>query len=99
MLFYQISNNWNTGTKVRYVGKRSRQERDPRDDLASYTTFDQTLSYTQDALTLRASVKNLFNKDVKYPAPLGNGITSGTYKDDLQRDGRVFWFSAQWSFQ
>jgi len=99
MLFYQISHNWNTGTKIRYVGKRSRQERDTRDALASYTTFDQTLTYTNDALTLQASVKNLFNKDVRYPAPLGNGITSGTYKDDLQRDGRVFWLSAQWRFQ
>ncbi len=99
MISYKISNHWHTGTRVRYVGERSREELDTRDTLASYTTFDQTLTYTLKNLTLQASVKNLFNHDVIYSAPLGNGITSGTYKDDLQRDGRVFWFSAQWKFR
>ena len=99
MLSYKISSHWHTGTRVRYVGERSREEFDTRDTLASYTTFDQTLTYTLKNLTLQASVKNLFNHDVIYPAPLGNGVTSGTYKDDLQRDGRVFWLSVQWKFR
>ncbi len=99
MLSYKISSHWHTGTRVRYVGERSREEFDTRDTLASYTTFDQTLTYTLKNLTLQASVKNLFNHDVIYPAPLGNGVTSGTYEDDLQRDGRVFWLSVQWKFR
>lgn len=99
MLSYQISNKWNTGTKIRYVGKRGREEGDTREDLKAYTTFDQTITYTMKPLTLQASIKNLFNADVRYPAPLGNGTTTGTYENDLQRDGRVLWLSAKWNFR
>ena len=99
MLTYQIAKNWDTGTHIRYVGERGREESDTREPLKAYTSFDQTLTYTIKEIQLQASVKNLFNEDIIFPAPIGNGVSSGTYEDDLHRNGRVFWFSAQWNFR
>jgi iron complex outermembrane receptor protein len=95
MLSYQISSHWNMGTKVRYVGKKKREELDTREDLNAYTTFDETLTYTNKEIILQVSVKNIFDSDVIYPAPIG----SGTYEDDLVQDGRTFWCSIEWRFR
>jgi len=99
MLSYQISSRWHTGSKLRYVGEKKREELDTREALSAYTTFDQTLTYTFKELVLQASVKNIFDADVTFPAPLGNGVTGGTYEDDLMRDGRTLWLSAEWRFR
>ena len=98
MLSYQISSRWHTGSKLRYVGKKSREVADTREALAAYTTFDQTVTYTYKELVLQMSVKNIFDADVIYPAPLGSGV-SGTYEDDLVQDGRTLWLSAEWRFR
>jgi len=99
MLSYQISKDWNSGTKLRFVGERSREETDTREPVAAYTTLDQTISYTIKSVLIQASVKNIFDIDVIYPSPLGNGVSSGTYENDLHRNGRQFWLSAQWEFR
>jgi iron complex outermembrane receptor protein len=99
MLSYQISNHWNTGTKIRYVGRKKREESDTRDDLNAYTDFDQTITYTHKELIFQVTVKNIFDSDIIYPAPVGNEITSGTYKDDLVQDGRTLWCSLEWRFR
>lgn len=99
MFIYPISNNWNTGTKLRYVGERAREIGDTRECVPAYTTFDQTVSYNYKNLLLQVSVKNLFDTAVIYPAPIGNGTSSGTYENDLPRDGRTFWISAQWKIK
>lgn len=99
MFSYQIIKNWHTGSRLRYVGDKKREVNDTRDTLNGYTTFDQTLTYTNEKLTLRVSIKNLFDADVRYIAPVGNEITAGTYMDDLERDGRTFWLSAEWKFE
>jgi len=99
MLSYQISSHWNTGSKLRYVGKKRREELDTREDLSAYTTFDQTVTYTYKDIILQASVKNIFDADVIYPAPIGNEVTTGTYEDDFVQDGRTFWCSLEWRFR
>lgn len=99
MLSYQISKNWHTSSRVRYVGNKKREEGDSRESLEGYTTFDQTLTFTYDDFLIRASVKNLFDANIFYIAPMGNGITSGTYIDDLEQNGRTFWLSAEWKFE
>ena len=99
MFSYKISSHWHAGTKVRYVGKRAREEGDSRDDLDAYTTFDQTITYSLKAFTLQATLKNIFDADVRYPAPVGNNSTTGTYLDDLEQDGPVVWLSAKWNFR
>jgi outer membrane receptor protein involved in Fe transport len=99
MLSYQINRDWHTGTKVRYVGERKREESDFRDPLKAYTSIDQTLTYTYRDFIVQASVKNIFNQDIIYSAPMGNGTTSGTYLNDLERNGRTFWLGAEWKFK
>ncbi len=99
MLSFAITQNWHTGTRIRYVGARSREEADSREKLKAYSSFDQTLTFSVANFLVQASVKNLFDQDVRYIAPLGNGTASGTYTDDLQQNGRTFWLSAQWRFK
>jgi outer membrane receptor for ferrienterochelin and colicin len=99
MISYQISKDWHTGTHVRYVGEKSREQGDSREKIAAYTTFDQTLTYTFKDFLIQASVKNIFDEDIVYSEAMGNNLSSGTYTNDLQRDGRVFWLSAEWKFK
>ena len=99
MFIQEINREWSAGSKLRYVGKRRREVSDSRGDLSDYVTFDQTLTFTRKAFSLQASVKNLFDKDVVFPSPLGSGSTTGTYEEDFSRDGRVFWVSIGWTFE
>ncbi|MEA3373191.1 MAG: TonB-dependent receptor [Campylobacterota bacterium] len=88
--------NWHSGTTLRYVGEREREAADPRADLDSYTRFDQAVTYTYKTLTLQATVKNLFDEDIRCPSKLGTLPATGTYVNDFPRDGRTFWFSVEW---
>lgn len=99
LISYQISKDWHTGTHIRYVGERSREEGDLRDPLKAYTSFDQTLSYTYKDFLIQASVKNIFDQEIVYSESMGDNLSSGTYVNDLERDGRVFWLNAQWKFK
>jgi len=102
MFYYQIDRQWHTGSKLRYVGRREREELDTRDPLHGYTTFDQTLTFTKKDFSIQLSAKNIFDADVAFPSELGNNnITtgSGTYENDFHRDGRSFWISLEWRLQ
>ena len=102
MYVHHISKNFSAGSKIKYIGKQKHKLTDTRADIAGYATFDQTLTYTHKEFSIQASVKNLFNKDIVDPSPLGNGdreYGTGTYQNDYHRDGRIFWISAQWSFE
>ncbi|MBN2816700.1 MAG: TonB-dependent receptor [Campylobacterales bacterium] len=98
MLFYQISKDWHTGSKIRYVGERTRELGDVRDPLKAYITFDQTLSYSYKELLIQASIKNIFNEDIRFIAAGGNDVSSGSYLDDLEQTGRSFWLTLEWKF-
>lgn len=96
MLSYKLMHNFHSGTHLRYVGKREREESDTREALDAYTTLDQTFTYMYKDISLQASVKNIFDADVSFVAPIGS---NGTYLDDLAQTGRTFWLSAQWEFE
>jgi len=99
MLSYQIDKDWHTGTHIRYVGDKKREEFDARSSLKAYTTFDQTLTYIYKDFLFQTSIKNIFDADVRYPSPKSNETSSGTYLDDQEQNGRTFWISAQWKFE
>ncbi len=82
----------NSDSVAQYVSERKRFDSDLRDALKGYLVFDQSFSYNIDMLTLRVTLKNLFNTDVTYPA------VAGTYENDYPRYGRSGWISAEWSF-
>ncbi|MBU1927456.1 TonB-dependent receptor [bacterium] len=96
MLSKKFNRNWQTGAKVRYVGEKKRESADTREDLGAYVTYDHSLTYSYEAFTFGATVKNLFDKDIAYPSQLGNPPSSGTYMEDFPRDGRTFWLSLEW---
>lgn len=78
-----------------YTGASYRESTDTRDKLAAYATTDFTLSLTEPTgknTSFRAGVKNLFDQDVKYPAP------ALTYIDDYPRAGRQWWFQVAYDF-
>lgn len=79
-----------------YVGKRSRGPADGRDDLKAYDTTDFTLNFLNvftRGMTLRTGIRNLFDKDIRYPAP------AGTYPDDFPSQGREWWAQFSYDFQ
>ncbi len=81
--------------QYRYVGQRHRAVTDTRVDLDAYHTVDLTaslLDLLKNGLTLRVSIKNLFDEDVRYPAPMN------TYPEDYPRPGREWWLGASYEF-
>jgi len=99
MLLHNFNSSWSTATKLKYVGKCKRESGDLRESLSDYTTLDQTLTFTHKAFMIQATLNNIFDENIIYPAPLGNGSTVGTYKEDLAQNGRTLWISLEWSFE
>lgn len=85
---YDISNNTNISTIVKYVGEKDRVEGDSRDVVDGYVTADLSASYVYQPMdvTLSASVKNIFDVKYELPAP------ENTYTNDFQQEGRSFVF-------
>lgn len=94
-LLYQPKNNITLNLQYRYVGKRNRAPSDTRDKLGSYSTLDVTGSVFDlgiKGFTLRAGIRNLFNEDVRDPAP------ENTYSRDYPRPGRQWWMQVLYQF-
>jgi len=92
---YQPVSNTNLSLQYRYIDETYRQSTDTRDKLDAYATTDATLSLTElfgQSISFRAGIKNLFDADVKYPAPVL------TYVDDHPRAGRQWWVQLAYDF-
>jgi len=89
---------------IRHVGDRERESGDDRAALRAYQTVDLTanlvLPGSTHAPTLRLGVRNLFDRDVRYPAfntlDLA-GRTIPSYKDDYPQPGRTGWIELSWA--
>ncbi len=82
-----------------HVGKRDRQENDPRDSLKGYNDVNLTASINNlgtKNLTIRSGIKNIFNDDIRYPAPYRGGVLN--YVEDFPRPGRQYWLSIAYKF-
>ncbi len=105
--------NYNSMTfsvDLHYVGSRAREADDPRSDLASYHTVNTTLTYTvpNSRLTLRAGIKNLFDREVLYPASMTTDNTPAfigdpvrsvvSYVGDYPQPGRNGWVQMSYPF-
>ena len=94
-LNYQPISRANLSLQYSYIDDTYRETTDTRDKLDGYTTTDITLSLTElfgHSISLRAGIKNIFDTDVKYPAPLL------TYADDHPRAGRQWWTQLVYDF-
>jgi iron complex outermembrane receptor protein len=88
----RFSNGLVSATILKHVGKRKRAAGDTRDDLDSYNTVDQSFSYLYKKYNITASIKNIFNESVYYPAD------ANTYASDYPREGRTFGIKVSMEF-
>jgi iron complex outermembrane receptor protein len=85
---YNFTSAFNAGTVLKYVGKKSRLENDPRADTPSYVTADVSIRYHNlpNQFSMTFSVKNLADANIAYPSE------PNTYINDYPQDGRTFLF-------
>ncbi len=85
---------WQVNGQVNYVADRNRAWGDTRAQIPDYTTVDLTLRTGQPKLgwEIAASVRNLFDADVREPSQTGSGLTY-----DLPMAGRTFWLQGRYS--
>lgn len=97
---YRLNRQYSIVGQYRYVGRRLRAQGDPRGHLDGYQTVNLTLTAKRlfggamlENVTLRAGVKNIFDKKIVYPATLTNfgGSVIPSYPQDYPRPGREYW--------
>ncbi|MHC4390189.1 MAG: TonB-dependent receptor plug domain-containing protein [Planctomycetota bacterium] len=82
--------NWNTN--LMYVGQRERGAGDSREDLDDFIRVDTTLGVDLvDTVNVSASLYNVFDTDVREPAP-------SAIPRDFPMPGRTFFFRVRFSF-
>ncbi|WP_455221616.1 TonB-dependent receptor plug domain-containing protein [Kaarinaea lacus] len=94
------------GIQFNALGDRRREEGDSRPDLDGYTTLDVTLNMFNlgfRGFNLRTGIKNLFDNDVVYPAPLvgfppGSSQLRPAYQNDYLQTGREFFLQLDYTF-
>ncbi len=78
-----------------HVGARHRAAGDTRSKLAADTTIDIALGAMRlfsENITARVGVKNLFNRDLRYPAP------AAMYRNDYPGGKRTYWTQIAYDF-
>jgi len=94
-VIYQPFNDFSLNGQYRFTGEKDRVVADTRSVLESFNTIDITASFfnfLSNQLTFRVGVKNLFDEDLFYPAPIN------TYVDDYPQPGREWWTSLAYKF-
>ena len=100
---YEFRPGYVVAMQYRYVGKRARDPADTRKDLAGYDIVDVTVTAGRcfgDSVSFRLGIKNLFDEDVRYPAPLVNfaGSVLPAYEEDYPRPGREYWMQLGYEY-
>lgn len=105
IIYQQPYNNLTLSIQYRYVGDRKRESKDPRGNMKGYDTVDVTgtiFDLGVRGLTLRMSIRNLFDEDVRFPAPLDKywpfGDPHPTYPEDFPRQGRQWYIQLSYEF-
>lgn len=103
-LTYRPLDDYSLAMDYRYVGERHRTPDDPRDDLDAYDTVNLTANVYnlfKKGLSFGAGIKNLFDTDIVYPAPVykdAEGNIGYSYQDDYPRQGREWWVQISYDF-
>ncbi len=101
---YQPSSQYDLTLRYQYVGEQYREVNDPRDELDAYGTVDISanfLDFFSKGLTIQLGIDNLFDEDVRYPAPMVTdvlGVSYPSYQDDYPREGRRWWLRLKYQF-
>jgi outer membrane receptor for ferrienterochelin and colicin len=91
---WRFTQGWQLNGQVNYVADRNRAWGDNRPQIPDYTTVDLTLRthLAKQGWDFAASLRNLFDADVREPSQAASGITF-----DLPMPGRTFWVQARYS--
>ncbi len=103
-LVYKHQAGWRIGGLMRYVGQRTREVGDTRNNLKSYLIFDlngEIPITSLDGAKIQWGAKNIFDSDVRFPSemiddPDGNSIP--TFSDDYPVLPRQLWIKLSWQF-
>jgi iron complex outermembrane receptor protein len=94
-LIWQFKTDWTAALNHRHVADRNRGPKDPRESLDAYDTLNFTLSKHNlfcKGMTLRSSVRNLFDAEIRYPANYRE------YKEDFPQTGRAWQTEISYDF-
>jgi iron complex outermembrane receptor protein len=103
-LMYKLTSQNDLSIRYRYVGEQHREENDPRDELDAYNIIDFTISFhdiLSKGTTLQLGIDNLFNENVRYPAPMATdvlGTSFPSYENDYPREERRLWLRLKYDF-
>jgi outer membrane receptor for ferrienterochelin and colicins len=94
------------GIQLKALGDRKREAGDSRPDLDGYSVLDVTLNMFNLGLrnlNLRTGIKNLFDNDIVYPAPLvsfppGTPQLRPAYQNDYPQTGREIFLQLDYTF-
>lgn len=91
---FQFTPGWQANGQVNYIADRKRAFGDNRPQIPDYTTVDLTVrtNRSKEGWDFAASVRNLFNADVREPSQIGSGITY-----DLPMPRRNFWLQVRYT--
>jgi len=89
---WRFTSNWMVSGQVNWVAERKRAAGDSRPDVPDYTSVDVSLhaDRIKKGWDFSASIRNLFDADIREPSKLGSGITF-----DLPMPGRTFWIQGR----
>nr|WP_295770983.1 TonB-dependent receptor [Rhodoferax sp.] len=89
---WRFASNWMVSGQVNWVAERKRAAGDNRPDVPDYTSVDVSLhaDRIKKGWDFSASIRNLFDIDIREPSKLGSGITY-----DLPMPGRTIWIQGR----
>ena len=88
---WRIASGWMISPQINHVADRKRSAGDTRPPVPDYTTFDlalRTANRGKSQWNFSASIRNLFNADVREPS------TPGTIPNDIPTAPRAFYLQA-----
>jgi len=91
----------NISTRYRYMGNRTREVGDNRNELAGYHNLDMSMRIhaTKISTKIRLGIDNVLNEDIRVPTPVAHiYFKDQTYIGDYPRKGRIMWFDIAYEF-
>jgi len=99
-LTYQAMSNNAIHLWSQYMGKRARVAGDVREPAPSSMVWNMSLqqqNFIMDGVTLSLGVRNVFNRDVRFPAQAVFNGTVQTYRNDFPQIGRRGWLFVRYA--
>jgi len=100
-IIYNPFFNVHFSAHYRYVGNRSREIDDPRNNLSGYQTFNTSMmiKIPRVLTKIRLGIDNVFDEDIRDPTIIAHLFpTKATYPGDFPKPGRMMWFDIIYEF-